>query len=134
MWRCHIKERPWSQLQSWIVRHTCQSPWPPNHVLHAVLQHKMSAGALSQAGSRLHDAAAVLSGAQGVGRWRLLHAQLVARRNRLVSQLADAYQVTCCVIYGVSWVCVMLCDAGGCAAGMKAAAACSAGSQAQQPG
>jgi hypothetical protein len=110
------------------LSHTCPL-WPLSHVLHALLHNDspagalsqagsclhdaaavlsgpegvaanscasiMFAGALSQAGSRLHDAAAVLSGPQGMGRWRLLHAQLVARRNRLVSQLADAYQVSC---------------------------------------
>jgi hypothetical protein len=55
----------------------------------------MCAGALAAAGGRLRDAAAVLAGHEGQGRWRQLHALLVARRNRLVSQLADAYQVSC---------------------------------------
>lgn len=50
-------------------------------------------GALSKAVSRLNDAAGVLAGSEGVGKWKDLHGQLVARRNRLVSQLAVVYQV-----------------------------------------
>jgi hypothetical protein len=70
-------------------------------------------GALSQAGGRLRDAAMVLPGPEGVGRWRQLHGQLVARRNRLVSQLADAYQVSSWEVNGLGcfiFLCTMFLD------------------------
>jgi hypothetical protein len=35
----------------------------------------------------------VLEGPEGLGRWVELHGQLVARRNRLVAQLGEAFQV-----------------------------------------
>lgn len=53
----------------------------------------LTTAALSKAVRRLNDAAGVLAGSEGVGRWKELHGQLVARRNRLVSQLAVVYQV-----------------------------------------
>lgn len=51
------------------------------------------AEALTQASKRLCDATTVLEGPEGLGRWKALHAQLVARRNRLVSALGEAFQV-----------------------------------------
>lgn len=51
------------------------------------------AGALAQASDRLRDASAVLEGGEGLGRWKQLHGQLVARRNRLVARLGEAFQV-----------------------------------------
>lgn len=35
----------------------------------------------------------MLEGSEGLGCWKELHAQLVARRNRLVAQLGEAFQV-----------------------------------------
>jgi hypothetical protein len=43
---------------------------------------------------RLRDASAVLEGGGGLGHWKELHGQLVARRNRLVAQLGEAFKVT----------------------------------------
>lgn len=53
----------------------------------------LCAGALAIASDRLRDASSVLEGHEGLGRWQELHGQLVARRNRLVAQLGDAFQV-----------------------------------------
>lgn len=36
----------------------------------------------------------MLEGGEGLGQWKHLHAQLVARRNKLVAQLGTAFQVT----------------------------------------
>lgn len=51
-------------------------------------------GALLRGARRLLEAAAVLAGTSGTGRWQQLHRQLAARRNRLVGQLAEAFQVS----------------------------------------
>lgn len=52
-----------------------------------------NAVALAAASGRLRDASGVLEGPEGLGRWAGLHGQLVARRNRVVAQLGEAFKV-----------------------------------------
>ncbi len=47
---------------------------------------------------RRSDAESALAGPEGHGRWRVLVAQLVARRSALVAQLLTAYQVRCALL------------------------------------
>ena len=49
--------------------------------------------ALLRAHARLQDAHSVLAGPDGRGRWREVHAALVARRNRLVTELGDVFRL-----------------------------------------
>lgn len=63
------------------------------------------AGALAHASDRLRDASAVLEGGEGLGRWKQLHGQLVARRNRLVAELGEAFEVRLEQVRGQSTVC-----------------------------
>ncbi|GBF94205.1 hypothetical protein Rsub_06475 [Raphidocelis subcapitata] len=51
------------------------------------------AEALLRAHSRLRDAHSVLAGPGGRGRWREVHAALVARRNRLVTELGEVFRL-----------------------------------------
>ena len=61
---------------------------PSSHF--ATLCHVASAQAAQQ---RLREACTALDGAEGRGRWKAVQGHLVARRDRLVSELAAVYEV-----------------------------------------
>lgn len=65
-------------------------PTPSSHF--PTPSHVASAQAAQQ---RLREACTALDGAEGRGRWKAVQSHLVARRDRLVSELAAVYEVRC---------------------------------------
>lgn len=65
-------------------------PTPSSHF--PTPSHVASAQAAQQ---RLREACTALDGAEGRGRWKAVQSHLVARRDRLVSELAVMFEVRC---------------------------------------